>query len=441
MKILKYKTIIFVAFLSLFVSCEKDFTNGNKANEDQVLSSKEGLIALTLGLSQNFATSTLAPIIEIPALSTRELGNLSTYLTPSELVLGGTGLPDDNAGLTRLWSRLSRDKKVAEDIMNNVDGVTMEPGTASGMKAYAKFFKAMLLGYQLQSFEKAPINSQEDGQAVFSDRDALLTECISLLESAKSDITTTPISSEFDTVIDGIDLPNTISAFLARYNLIAGNFQDAITAANAVDLTSKSVWKYEGSNENPIWKFAVNGDVDTKPQDNFGLTGSYLPEAGDGRIDYYLAPSTDAETDYGLHGVEDLFGFFSTASSSIPVYLPGEMLLIKAEAYAMQDDLPNAVTQLNLVRGKTDDIFGVNAALGAWTGDTTNKSDILDEIYKNRCIELFMTGMRLEDSRRIHSSFVPENAGSYTSERNRNYYPYPYEEKANNTNCPADPSI
>ena len=439
MKILKYKIIVFVAILSLFISCEKDFTNISKANEEQVLHSKEGLIALSLGLTQNFATSTLAPIVEIPALSTRELGNLSTYLTPSELVLGGTGLPDDNVGVSRLWVRLNKDKKVADDIINNVDGITMEAGTTSGLKAYAKFFKAITLGYLIQNFEQVPINSQDDPN--FSDRNTVLAECISLLESAKSDIQATPISDEFNAVIAGIDLPNVINAYLARYNLFAGNYQDAIDSANAVDLTSMSVWKYEGSNENPLWNFTVNGTPDTKPQDNFGLTGAFIPEATDGRIAFYLDPSTEAETDYGMHGVENALGFCTTATTAIPIYLPGEMLLIKAEAYAMQDDLTNAVINLNLVREKTDDVFGVNAGLAAWTGDATNKAEILDEIYKNRCIELFLSGMRLEDSRRIHANFVPSDEGDYLSERNRNYYPYPYEEKADNINCPADPSI
>ncbi len=441
MKIVKYKLMLLIAIVGLFASCEKDFTNVNQANEEQVLNSKEGLIALSIGLTQNFSTSTLSPVVEIPALSTRELGNTSTYLTPSQLVLGGTALPDDNAGISRLWTRLNKDKKVAEDIISHVDGVTMEAGTASGLKAYAKFFKAMTLGYLIQNFEKAPIDSQEDGQATFSDRASVLDACISLLKSAKADIQATPISDEFASVIDGIDLPNVINAYLARYNLFAGNYQDAIDAANAVDLTSKSVWKYEGSNENPVWNFAVNNNPDTKPQDNFGLTGDYIPEDSDGRIAFYLSPSDEAETDYGMHGIEDALGFCETATTEIPLYLPGEMMLIKAEAYAMQDDLNNAVIQLNLVREKTNDVFGVNAGLGAWTGDATSKTAVLNEIYKNRCIELFMSGLRLEDSRRIHSDFVPAAEGSYLTERNRNYYPYPFEEKANNTNCPADPSI
>ena len=117
------------------------------------------------------------------------------------------------------------------------------------------------------------------------------------------------------------------------------------------------------------------------------------------------------------------------------------MLLIKAEAYAMSNDLPNAVTNLNLVREKTNDIFGVNAALGAWAGDVNSQSEILDEIFKNRSIELFMSGMRFEDSRRIHPGLNIPTSGDYFIERNRNYYPYPFDERENNPNIPADPSI
>ena len=194
-----------------------------------------------------------------------------------------------------------------------------------------------------------------------------------------------------------MDLENVLDAYLARYNLFAGNYTAAITAANAVDLTSMSEWWYDGTaTENAVWTFAVYNDPDTKPQDNFGLTDDFIPEVGDGRIAFYLSSVDEEEDDFGFHHVDNAVGFFSTASTAIPIYLPGEMLLIKAEAYAMSNDLPSAVTNLNLVREKTNDVFGVNAALGAWTGDENSQSDILDEIFKNRSIELFMSGMRLD---------------------------------------------
>lgn len=442
MKISFIKSLLVFALMGIFSSCTKDFDNINQPAEDQVFNTKAGLLAVSSGLTQHFSATTLIRAIEVPGLSTRELGNLQGYLTPMELVSGGLVIPNDNAGISDLWSNLLRDKGVTESILLNVESVQMTAGTKSGIKAYAKFFKAMTLGYLIQNFEKAPINNQPDGNVEFSDKATVLAECISLLESAKADLVAAPLSAEFQKAIPGLDLPNMISAYTARYNLQAGNYDAALTAANVVNLTSKSEWKYDGIvNTNPVWKFAVDNNPDTKPQDNFGLTGIYIPESGDGRIAFYLTPSPIVETGFGFHGVEEIKGFFGAASISIPVYLPGEMTLIKAEAYAMKNDLVNAVIQINLVRQKTNDIYGVNARLGSWTGNATNKTAILNEIYKNRCIELFMTGSRLEDSRRIHSSFTPSDAIDFFSERNRNYYPYPFNERANNKNCPADPRI
>lgn len=433
--------IVVVGVLS-FTACETDFNNINQPAEDQVLTTKAGLLGIAVGMSEHFATSTYAPIVEIPGLSTREFGNTLTYVTPGELVIGGTLLNSDNAGITRLWSRLLRDKGMAESILANIDNVEMEPGTKTGLSAYAKWFKAMTLGYLIQNFEQAPINNDLNGASVFSSRSEVLSECISLLESAKSDIASTPISDEFAGYIPNMDLENVLDAYLARYNLFAGNYTAAIAAANAVDLASMSEWWYDGTTtENAVWSFAVFNDPDTKPQDNFGLTGSNIPEVGDGRIAFYLDTVDETEIDFGFHDVDNAVGFFSTASTAIPIYLPGEMLLIKAEAYAMSNDLPNAVTNLNLVREKTSDVFGVNAALGAWAGDVNSQSDILDEIFKNRSIELFMSGMRFEDSRRIHPGLNIPTSGDYIIERNRNYYPYPFDERENNPNIPADPSI
>jgi hypothetical protein len=90
---------------------------------------------------------------------------------------------------------------------------------------------------------------------------------------------------------------------------------------------------------------------------------------------------------------------------------------------------------------KTDDPLGVNANLPAWGGDTGDQNAILEEIYKNRNIEMFLTGMRLEHSRRFHPDFnVPQDANT-TNERNRNFYPYPTIERENNPNTPPDPAI
>ncbi|MCB0563909.1 MAG: RagB/SusD family nutrient uptake outer membrane protein, partial [Phaeodactylibacter sp.] len=109
----------------------------------------------------------------------------------------------------------------------------------------------------------------------------------------------------------------------------------------------------------------------------------------------------------------------------------------KAEVAARQSKLNDAVTQLDQVLTKTNDVFGVNANLPGYSGTMTQEA-VLQEIYRNRCIELFMSGMKLEDSRR----FGRPGPTDANPERNRNFYPYPNVERDNNPdNTPMDPPV
>ena len=107
-------------------------------------------------------------------------------------------------------------------------------------------------------------------------------------------------------------------------------------------------------------------------------------------------------------------------------------MLIKAEAMARTNNLSGALAELNKVITKTAtaDLYRVGAGLNASTASTS--TEILDEIYKNRCIELYMSGLKLEDMRRF---------GRATTERKRNFFPYPFKERDGNPNTPADPSF
>ena len=326
--------LIFIAGLIL-TACQKDFLNVNAPSDNQIFTDKDGLIAASIGLVQHFSTSTLSPIVEVPGVTTREMGVSSTFVTPMELTYGGTALSGENAGIIRLWSRLLRDKGMAETILTNVDKVELPADTRSGISAFAKFMKAISLGYLVMNFEQAPPDNGIDAQ--FSDRTTILTESVNLLTSAQAEISANPISSEFqEKVIPTIDLNNSINALLARYNLYLGNYSEAITAANNVDLSSMSQWWYDASeNQNPVYGFAVNGDPDTKPRHNFGImvnTGTgyeeYILEPGDGRLTFYMDTTVHeyALPDFGGYEVHDLTGFFGSAATKIPVYLPGEMM-------------------------------------------------------------------------------------------------------------------
>lgn len=438
---------IFALFMLVLTSCDTDFFNPNNPTEDVIFDSKEGLYALSIGLNQYFTTTVLRQVVEAPGITTRELGVTNTFLNINELARGSTELPPESGGITNPWVTLLRAKGMAESLIAGLDAIDLAPGTRSGVLAYANFHKALCLGYLAGMWEQAVITNSPNGDAAFSVRATVLAEAITLLTEARDAINANAISDDFkNNVLGGdINLLKSVNAFLSRYSLMAGNDNDAITHADAVlnDASSpvSSVYNYDANNVNPIW-FRINPAAsDLKPQTNFGLLGANVPEPGDGRIAFYLgADAGTANADAGGQSISQALGFWTTQTSSIPVYLQGEMLLNKAEAYARLNQLPEAVTNLNLVREKTTDPLGVNAGLAAWAGDVNSQADVLEEIYRNRAIELFLNGTRFEDSRRFHPSLNP-SIDNLTNERNRNFYPYPNIERDNNPNTPADPAI
>jgi starch-binding outer membrane protein, SusD/RagB family len=224
---------------------------------------------------------------------------------------------------------------------------------------------------------------------------------------------------------NSLNIVNTLYALKARFSLLAGNYPDALAAADSVNLTVKSVFAYNPVVTNPIFTLATSTNNIYQPVDStMGLPAGLQPALNDKREPFYIA--IGANPRYRING------FYNTVTTSVPVYLPGEMMLIKAECYAQQNDLINGLTQLNNVVTKqpSADPFGVGAGLPATT--ITGQSDLLTQIYKHRCIELFMSGLRLADERRF---------GRPVTERKRSFFPYPFVERNGNQNTPMDPTF
>ncbi|WP_171657601.1 hypothetical protein [Flagellimonas amphidinii] len=444
MKIYKNTTIKLMLLLTSMIaitSCDTDFENPNAATDEQVFSSREGILALSIGMQELYSTTGVRWIVETPAITAREGGITTTFQNMIELEDGGD-IPNSNSNVIGLWSTMLRVIGIAEDIAANAGNIDIDAGTQSGLIAYAKLYHAMSIGAMAQNYEQVIIATSEDNPPFVSRIEGFNT-AISLLNEAKTAIVADPISAEFEAEIlrGEIDLENTIEAMLARFNLYAGNYDAAITAASSVDQTSGSVFTYDSQNLNPIWsRVFQNSAPNFKPRDNFGLPDSFTFDAADGRFDFYLVALD--ELNQNQLPIEDLAGFFDGDTESIPVYLPDEMNLIIAEANLRKSspDTEAAITALNLVLTDTDDIFGVNANVAAYAGDTSVDA-LLDEVYKNRRAELFLTGCSLEDSRRFGRPEPTPTVQNFDEERNRNFYPYPITERDNNTNTPTDPSI
>jgi starch-binding outer membrane protein, SusD/RagB family len=429
MKKIFIKSIIFT-FVATFglTSCEKELLNPSTASETQVVSDVTGLIALANNLPLRYTVGRQSPgytIIAAGGLTTRELKVLNAGNADEDLLeRGGIGVDGSNSIVRNLWSQLNIVKGNSDLILNNLSNVS-DPALRSGLQAYASIYKALAIGTMAQFWQNVTIETTTN--AKFVARDEALRQAITLLESAQTAITTTPISANFNTrVIAGLDIPNTLNALIARYSLFVGDNAKAIAAVGRIPASAgRASWAFDDVTRNPIWDVALANVNVIQPLDlNMGLPAALKPVDADKRIDFYFLSRALFGTTYRGKG------FFTSNSSAIPIYLPGEMLLIRAEANARSNNIDAAVTDLNAVLTKTTDTWGVGAGLPTYTGARTQDA-VLTEIYRNRRIELFMSGMALEDSRRF---------GRPATERSRTWMPYPFIERSNNTNTPADPT-
>lgn len=423
-------------------SCDQEYLNPSAASETQVTTDINGLITLCNGLQYRYSSTragVLYTAITASGLTTKELTVLNAGNGDEEQLRIGSGSITPNNGILRnLWAQNQLVKANADLVLKSVATVSGDAGTKSGITAYASIFRALALGTIAQFWEKLPVTSSDN--AVFVTRDEALKEAIRTLETAATTLTATPVSSTFTTrIVAGIDLANTIQALIARYSLMVGDNAKALAAANRVDLTKKSSFNFDDATQNPLFFNTFGNRNVTEPVNaTLGLPEALRPVAADKRLAFYLSnPAGVASGGINLGRAS----FFTANNAAIPVYLPGEIQLIRAEASARTNDLVGATTALNAVLTKTTDAWGIGAGLPAYSGANTADA-LLTEIYRQRCIELFLSGLKLEDSRRFNRlAPVAGNAASQV-ERTRTFYPYPLIEKDNNrANTPADPAI
>jgi len=435
MKHLIIKTFTIVGLLSVAmmpIGCKKDFKDPNRATQEQVFSSPTGLAGVAVGLQRVYTLgrgSTLYNLISINGLTTNELFVVNTGNTDEvQLAAGGTTVDGNNVMLTTYWTTCNKVVYDADLVINNAKNLG-DKNYGSGLIAYASIFKALSIGDMAQFWEKVPAGTGTN--VTFIDRVDGFKKAVTVLDDAITAINTNPVSASFlANVPSGIDITNTLYALKARYSLYAGLYPQALAAANQVDLSKKSTFNFDATNPNPVFSVATSTNNVVQVKDStLGLVPGLQPDFADKRISFYTSINPTIAPRFRIKG------FFDGTMTSIPVYLPGEITLIKSECYARAStpDLLNAMIELNKVITKVPatDPFGVGAQLPPAIGVYT-QGQVLDSIYKHRSIELFMSGLKLEDMRRFNRP---------NSERRRNLMPYPLRERDNNPNTPPDPSF
>lgn len=426
---INFNILSLILGLLFFTSCKKDYVNPNQPAYEEVFTDERAVTAVATGLQQTYSTSaagSLYALVNANGFVTNELilrnaGNIPEL----QLSTGGSAVDATNTVLLNVWSKSNKIIYEADSIIRYASRL-QDRTYASGLISFVSIYKALSIGHLSMFWENVPDTTGENVN--FIDRMQGFEKAVAVLDNAIAWYT----SNAPNTVVLGrlpteVDILNTLYALKARYSLYAGNYAEALTAANLVDLTKKSVLNYNALALNPVFESATATNNVFQPVDStLGLPPALAPDLDDQRIPFYIGINPTIAPRYRIKG------FYATGSSQVPLYLPGEVMLIKAEVYARQDMLPEAVTELNNVITKAPeaDIYGVGADLPAFGGGT--KEEVLTEIYRQRCIELFMSGLKLEDMRRFERP---------VGERKRNFFPYPFAERDNNPNTPNDPDF
>ena len=401
---------------AMFSACDLDLTNPNALTEEQVVTDIDGVIALAVGMQGQFAQC-FEDFIVPSSLVTDEWGTRTRSLLSYQSLFTGQNFENTYDVVSSPYACTFQITKSANTLLTAAPNVGLGPGLQAGITSLAKLFRAMALGFSATIYEQLPVNISPTGATPLP-RSEVFDTVIALLESARSDIANVPdadLAGFRSRVLgSGIDIRNTIDAMIARYALFDGRYQLANDAALRVSPTVLSTLAFTAPTTNPIYGLAILLQY-------VGGTTNFVAaaEPGDRRPAYWLQTAVAPISGNPQDSLSYTLQRYSTQNETIPLYLPDEMKLIRAEAQARLGNLQAARDLINQVRTQTtsavnEPVAGLPALTEAQLPDLNS---ILRQIAYERRYELYMQGLRWEDTRRlpitstVTFTFLPLPAG------------------------------
>ena len=400
----KNTALLLIGALAL-AACDLDLQNPNAPTEEEVASDTDGLIATAVGMQGDYALQ-FDEFIQASALVSDEWGTGTASLLSYRSLFVEPETLEESFGVVE--EPFAAGYEVVDDanfLLTHVPTVIEEGGVRTGILALANLFKGMALGMVALQFEEAPVDITVE-HPMPRPRLEVLDSALASLEAARAAVNTMTAAQiagldDARVIPSTFDVPNTIDAMLARYYLVragitgsAADYAAAATAASRVDLSVLSRFRYTGVAENPIYNLSVELNY-VRPLNSF-VTDA---EAGDDRpafwVDVTATPAGGNPADSLLLPLNQ----YATADDDIYAYLPDEMLLIQAEAAAMQGDFATAADFINLVRTNGAEPFANLAEIP--DVDLDSEDEVLRQIAYERRYELYMQGLRWEDMRRL----------------------------------------
>jgi hypothetical protein len=423
------QTIRLVAALGAAVllgGCDLDVVNPNSPTEEAVITDVNGVVALAVGMQGQFAQS-VEDYVVTGALTTDEWGTRTRALLAWQSLFTGDNFENTYGVVAAPYTNTYAIAKSANTLLAASGNLGLSAGFETGINSLARLFKAMALGMSSMQYQNLPADIAAGG-AVLLPRADVRDTVLALLEKARTDLDAVSDAdlANFNSRVlgTGVNLRATVNAMLARYYLLDAQYQQAITAATRVPANVLSMLAYPAPTTNPIWGLAIDIQY-------VGGTYNFVQaaEAGDRRPGYWLVTTSAPIAGNPGDSLSYTLKKYATQNESFPLYLPDEMKLIQAEAQARLGSLPAARTLINQVRTQTssavdEPVAGLTALTDAQLPDLNT---VLRQIGYERRYELYMQGLRWDDTRRL----------PVTSSVTFQYLPLPATECRDNPNARA----
>ena len=390
--------------LTGIAACDLDLENPNAPTKEEIVTSRDGIIAVAVGMQAQFAQS-IDDWMVTNSLVTDEWGTRSIALISYISLFTGDNFDVAYDVVLQPYARTYQVVNSANIVLEGTQNLTLGVGLEAGLNAVANLFKAMALGFAYQQYEELAVDVNPDGAPTVP-RAEVLDSVIVLLERARTAYASVPAADlpEFNSraLGPGINLPNTIDAMLARYYLFDGRYADAISAADRVNQTVISELRYPAPTVNPIRNLAFGLNYVG------GLLRGFARQAqpGDARVQYWLDTLAATQTANPPDTLLKPLRKYSGVNEPFPLYLPDEMKLIKAEALTRQGGAANFAAAAALVNEvRADNVAQVDeptaGQLPLLPTALDTEDELLNEIAYQRRYELYEQGLRWEDTRRL----------------------------------------
>lgn len=408
---MKNNIVIYTVFLLsaslIFSSCKKKYGDLNHATVESFISnaSVSELNNLVSGTESGMRNN-LALYLDVVGIIGREMYHFSPaeprYVTD---LLGANNatLSNSNFYITNTWASryaVVKNCNILIEAANNSKLITA--AQKSGYTGFARTIKAYQLLLCLNQTDSNGIRidvSDPNNLGPIVSYDNALTAISSLLDSAKTDLSSADVAftlAGFGNFGDAAGLTQVNRALAARVAVYRQKWDDALT-----DL-STSFFNLLGDFNMGVFDVYGTGSGDQLntffiPQNQTGeirlVHPSYATdiEANDERMGKATLRTSVASLN-GLSSDRDIW-VYTSSTAPIPIIRNEELILIYAEAEIQKNNLPAAISALNIIR--------VAHNLPAYSG-TVSQAALITEMLKQRRYSLFCEGHRWVDMRRYN---------------------------------------